>query len=48
VRRIWKIETSGGLGDGWPTPNGWEEDKDKGEEKDYYFVDGNFIRPIPS
>jgi hypothetical protein len=29
-----KIETSGGLGQGWPTPNSWEEVK--GKKKDTF------------
>jgi len=29
---MWKIETSGGLGQIWPTPNSWEEGEEE-EEK---------------
>jgi len=24
---LWKIETSGGVEQGWPTPNGWKAEK---------------------
>lgn len=27
VEGVWKIESSGGLGYGWLTPNSWEVDK---------------------
>jgi len=30
---MWKIETSGGLGQIWQTPKIWEEDKGKDEEE---------------
>jgi len=30
---MWKIETSGGLEQMWPTPNSWEKGE---EEKDQY------------
>jgi len=30
---MWKIETSGVLGQGWSTPNSWEEGKGKEEEE---------------
>jgi len=38
---MWKIETSGGLGQKWLTPNSWEEGE--GEEEEELFT-----KPITS
>jgi len=34
---MWKIETSGGLGQEWPSTNSWEKGKGEEEKCIYYF-----------
>jgi hypothetical protein len=38
---LYKIETSGGLGWGWPTTNSWE--KGEGEGEDYGYVPQEYL-----
>jgi hypothetical protein len=33
---MWKIETSGGFGHGWLTPNSWKKGEGVEKKNDYY------------